>query len=195
MSGPVAVETLPRRSWIRHNALALTLLVAIVPGLIGVLVIFPLGEVAPAVQAVRSVAAGDPVEFEGYEWTLTASKEFPGQGLSENQVPTGTSLIAAIIEAKPVGSAPGETASCDVTLTSRATGTERSWPRISNLAEVNYRIADDSQSYCQLTNREPFNLEVVFLVPLKSYPGATVDLALTGDDATVLRFSLPSEQG
>lgn len=195
MTEPLAAGAPPRRSWIRHNALALALLVAIVPGLIGVLVVFPLSEIAPAAQAVRTVAAGDPLEFEGYEWTLTASKEFAGQGLDKNQIPTGTSLIAAFIEAKPAGTAPAEAASCDVALTSRVTGTERSWPQIGNLYDFNYRIAEDSQSYCQLSNREPFNLEVVFLVPPKSYPGATVDLALTGDKTTVLRFSLPSEQG
>jgi len=184
-----------RHSWLRHNAVALGLLVAIIPGLIGVLVVFPLSEVAPAAQAVTPVAAGDPVELEGYEWTLTASREFPGKGLDDNQVPTGTSLIAAIIEAKPVATAPTGAVSCDVSLTSRTTGTERSWPRISNLYDFNYRIADDSQSYCQLSGGEPFNLEVVFLVPPRSYAGATVDLALTGDDTTVLRFSLPAEQG
>ena len=184
----------PRRSWLRHNALALALLVAIVPGLVGVLVVFPLSEQATDIRTVQEIPAGASAQLEGYEWTLTDSREFPGEGIEKNQVPVGTSLIAAIIVATPTGDTPPEMSGCEITLTSRATGTERTWPKISNLYDYNYRIADDSQGYCQLISNEPFNLEVVFLAPEGSYAGSTVDLAFTGNDETMLRFSLPDQE-
>ena len=191
-----------RRGWWRTNLVALLSLLVVVPALVYVVVALPANSRAQSETAIDRVAYGDSTELGGYSWTLSASREFPGEGLDENDIPTGSSLVAAIIDVAPVeaGSADNNaadddlaSASCDVTLTSRASGDERSWRELSNEAVYNYRLDEATTSYCSFDG-EAFELEVVFLTPDDAYGSATIDLSLTAGDPTIKRFALQPAQ-
>ena len=196
-----------RRGWWRTNLVALLSLLVVVPALVYVVIAVPANSRAQSEAAIDLVSYGDSTELGGYSWTLSASREFPGEGLDENDIPTGSSLVAAIIDVAPVeaGSAESDSASsdsasselaaasCDVTLTSRASGDEKSWRELTNEAVYNYRLDEATTSYCSFDG-EAFELEVVFLTPDDAYDSATIDLSLTVGDPTIKRFALQPAQ-
>ena len=191
-----------RRGWWRTNLVALLSLLVVVPALVYVVIAVPANSRAQSETAIDQVSYGDSTELGGYSWTLSASREFPGEGLDENDIPTGSSLVAAIIDVAPVeaGSAESDSASselaaasCDVTLTSRASGDEKSWRELTNEAVYNYRLDEATTSYCSFDG-EAFELEVVFLTPDDAYDSATIDLSLTVGDPTIKRFALQPAQ-
>ena len=191
-----------RRGWWRTNLVALLSLLVVVPALVYVVIAVPANSRAQSETAIDQVSYGDSTELGGYSWTLSASREFPGEGLDENDIPTGSSLVAAIIDVAPVeaGSADNNaadddlaSASCDVTLTSRASGDEKSWRELTNEAVYNYRLDEATTSYCSFDG-EAFELEVVFLTPDDAYDSATIDLSLTVGDPTIKRFALQPAQ-
>lgn len=174
----------------RRRATLVALIVSVVSvlGLAGSLVALPIYyDVTYAAKPIV-VTPDEPVEFGGYTFTLTASAAFPGEGLDENQVPVGSSLVAAIIEIVPgPGTGDDDQDTCDAELLEPATG--RTWETLSSEREFGYGIADDSTTNCLLEN-EPLNLEVVFLTPDGVYDGAVVDIKLTSDFERFLRFQL-----
>lgn len=189
----------PARGWWRRSWLALGVIILVIPALVFVVVGLPLRSQLGAIRTPQSALAGETIDAGGYTWTLTASKEFVGEGVDANDIPLGTSLVAAIIEITPVDDAAELEASCDTSLTSRVLPSdgplgsrlrEVSWTPISSLSQYNYRIRDDSQSYCSFVTGEKFQLEVVFLTPTGAYDDATVDITLTDEPQTFVRFEL-----
>ena len=189
----------PTRSWWKRSRLALVTLVLVIPALVFVVVGLPLQSQLGAIRTPRTATANETITAGGFSWVLTASKEFVGEGVDANDIPLGTSLVAAIIEITPADATADLDASCDTKLTSRALPTdgppgtrlrEVSWNSISGLAEYNYQIRDDSQSYCSLETGEKVQLEVVFLTPTGAYDDATVDITLTDEAQTFVRFEL-----
>ena len=196
-----AAGTQRRRGWWRSNVIALLALVLIVPGTVFVVLGLPALAVADRTVTPTDVAANEPVSAQGFTWELTTSKAFVGTGSdrTKNQVPVGTSLIAALITVTPTSTsaaAADSYTSCDYALTSRSDPSvgERSWSSVLSLSDFNYNRADDTTAYCDLSSNEPFELEVVFLAPSTVYSDATVDVTLDGATTQVLRFSLVRDQ-
>ncbi|MCU1412136.1 MAG: hypothetical protein JWR04_2843 [Rhodoglobus sp.] len=176
--------------WLRRNLAAILVIVLAIPALAFVLVGVPLID-RPA-PTIVSVKEGETIKAGGYSFTVTASQEFPGTGTGPgtNSIPTGSSLIGVLVDAEPiVGPVPDDNY-CDVELTSRAGGTDRTWRPISSPSDFAYEVGDDRTTICLLDDAEKFELEQVFLVPASAYEGATLDMVV---GATTYRFELPRE--
>jgi len=174
-------------SWLTRNRISLIVIAVCVPSLVGVLFGFEVLSRNSKETEVVEISIGDAVEAVGYSWKLTESVEISGEGRAVNDIPLGTSLVAAILTVTPVDNSPGED-TCDVTLSSRSSGDELVWRTVSDVALYGYARLPESESYCSLDG-EPFSFEMVFLTPSATYDGATVDLDLGGSD-TVYRFDL-----
>ena len=176
--------------WLRRNLAALLVIVLAIPVLAFVLVGVPLlDRPAPPVVTVKE---GDTIKAGGYSFTVTASQEFPGTGTGPgtNSIPKGSSLVGVLVDAEPiVGPIPDDNY-CDVELTSRAGGDDRTWRAVSSPSDFAYAIGDDRTTICLLDDQEKFELEQVFLVPSGVYESATLDLIV---GSTTYRFELPRE--
>ena len=191
MSPPVPDAAVSVGWWRRHAAPLLVLAIA-VPALAFVVIGLPIIDDSAAAPAHRPVAQGTNVEVEGYTFTLTKSQEFPGEGTGPggNDIPVGSSLVAAVIDIEPGESVSPPTAGdglfCQTELSSRSTGAERRWSELSDVAMFGYQIGEGRDDFCSLEG-EPLTLEVVFLTPKGAYEEATLDLQLGSED---LRFEL-----
>ena len=174
-------------SWLTRNRISLIVIAVCVPSIIGVLFGFEVLSRNSKSTDVVEISVGDTAEADGYSWKLTESVEIAGEGRAVNDIPLGTSLVAAILTVTPVGASPGDS-TCDVSLSSRSSGVEREWRTVSDVASFGYARLADSASYCSLDG-QPFSLEVVFLTPSQTYDAATVDLDL-GESDSVYRFDL-----
>jgi hypothetical protein len=174
-------------TWLARNRIALIVIAVCAPGLVGVLYGFEVLSSASKTTEVVEIAVGDSVEILGYEWEITQSVEIPGKGRSANDIPLGTSLVAAIIKVTPVDDSPGDD-TCDVSLSSRSSGEELSWQTVGDPTVYDYGLLPESKTYCSLEG-EPFSYEMVFLAPKGVYGTSTVDLDLGGSE-TVYRFDL-----
>lgn len=175
------------RAWLRRNRVALVAIGVFAPALVWVLYGLPVVNQADNGPRIVEVAAGDTVEIQGYEWTLTANIEIAGEGIPANKIPVGDALVAALIEVRAVDGTPGEE-SCTATLSSRANGVERSWRAESLPSEYGYGLQSTSASYCSPSG-DDFDYEMVFLTPDGAYETSTVDLVM-GTESTVYRFAL-----
>ena len=179
-----------RRAWLRSNAAALATIALLLPATAFVLLGLPLLEVARSVDEPRLVSPDATATAQGFGYTLTDSTETVGEGVDENRIPLGTSLVVARFEVEPDGSPPAEL--CDIVLTDRsdaATG-ERTWrPQISAEA-YGYIPQPGVRNFCNPARDEPQVLELAFLTPTGVYSTATVDVALSGDSSELLRFAL-----
>ena len=175
------------RAWLRRNRVSLAAIGVLGPALIWVLYGIPAVNRSDDGPTIVDVAAGDSVEIQGYEWTLTANVEIVGEGIPANKVPVGDALVAALIEVRVGDDAPGDE-SCDATLTSRAMGIERSWRTESLPSDYGYGLQSTSDSYCSPSGAD-FDYEMVFLTPDGAYETSTVDLVM-GTESTVYRFAL-----
>lgn len=169
-------------TWLRHNLAALIVIAVSVPALAVVLVVIPLSEDQDA--DIVTVQQGDTVEVYGHSITLTATQEFVGTGTGpdDNDIPLGTSIVAALFDVEPAGEPLA--GSCEAKLTSRAGGTERAWPTIASPREFHYEVGEGRSTLC-LFDGEAFELETVFLSPVGTYEHATLDLVVPG---TTYRF-------
>ena len=176
--------------WLARNRVALAVIAVCVPGLVGVLFGFEmLSRDANAVE-VREIAVGDSVTAAGYSWKLTESIEFVGEGRAVNDIPVGTSLVAAIVTVTPVDNSSVDD-TCDVSLVGGAgspAGDELSWRTVSDVSLYDYARRPESASYCSLDG-EAFSYEAVFLAPTGVYDEATVEFVFGSSD-TVYRFDL-----
>ncbi len=130
----------------------------------------------------------EPVELGGFTFTLTASAEFPGEGVDENQVPIGNALVAAIFQIEPsAGTGPDARSGCDAQLID--TGTGRTWDTVVSERDFGYGIADESSTNCLLQD-EPLQYEVVFLTPDSVYDDVVIELTVQTEQETVLWFEL-----
>ncbi|MBC7591266.1 MAG: hypothetical protein H7226_09540 [Salinibacterium sp.] len=191
MSAPATDAAVPIGWWRRHAAPLIVLAVA-VPALAFVVIGLPIIDDSTAAPAHRPVAQGTNAEVEGYSFTLTKSQEFPGEGTGPggNDIPVGSSLVAAVIEIEAGASDSPPTNDeglfCETELSSRSTGAERRWSELSDVAMFGYQIGEGRDDFCSLEG-EPLALEVVFLTPEGTYEEATLDLQLGSED---LRFEL-----
>lgn len=180
-----------RRGWWRTNRLALLSLIVVVPATVFVVLGLPVIENLSREVEPQLIAFDEPFEAAGFRWQLTAAAEFPGEGIDENKVPVGASLVAALLSVTPLeGGSDG--LNCEMTLTDRpASGAEeRTWLVLHTPANYGYGVQEDSTAYCNLSSGEPVALEMVFLTPLDVFGAATVDITLTGSEQAVLRFAL-----
>ncbi len=170
-------------NWLRRNLAALIAIPLALTGLAYVLLVVPIAADTPR-EGIVTVKQGDTIEVAGYSVTLIGTREFvgTGRGPDNNNVPLGTSLVAAVLEVQP-GNRPDDTV-CDATLTSRVGGTERSWHPVSSPSDFDYGVDDDSTTVC-LLDGDPFVLEAVFLAPEGAYDSATVDFTV---DLKTFRF-------
>lgn len=175
-------------TWLRRNLAALLVIVLAIPVLAFVLVGVPLID-RPAPKIV-TVAEGGTATASGYDFTVTASQEFPGTGTGSggNSIPTGSSLVGVLIDVEPTGETVGDAKTCDVALTSRAGGTERAWHPVSSPSSFAYEVGDDRTTSCLFDEDGAFELEQVFLVPTGAYDESTVDVEV---GTTTYRFALP----
>ena len=196
---PAPVSPAPPRGWWRRNLLALLVLVAVVPATVYVVLALPVFEILGREPEPTMVADGATADAAGYRWELLDSAEFAGtgrDGAAANSIPVGTSLVAALVQATPVGRVGKDPVSCQATLSDRGSRSgERTWAPLIDVAQYDYRLGSDTTTLCDPSSGEPFVLEVVFLAPAGTYDGATVDVALSGSGmslrgGTVLRFPL-----
>ena len=173
-------------NWLRRNLVALIVIVLAIPALAFVLVGVPLLDRAG--PRIVAVAEGDTATASGYDFTVTASQEFPGTGTGPhtNSVPTGSSLVGVLIDVAPTAGEQSDK-TCDVELTSAAGGTERAWRPVSSPSSFAYEVGDDRTTSCLLEG-EAFELEQVFLVPAGVYDQVSLDIVV---GATTYRFELP----
>jgi hypothetical protein len=179
-----------RNAWLRRNAAALATVAVLLPATAFVLLGLPALEVADSVDTPRLVSPGETVNTQGFDYTLTDSTETVGEGVDENRIPLGTSLVVARFEVEPDGSTPAEL--CDVVLTDRSDAStgERTWrPQIS-ASTYGYTAELGTRNFCNPARDEPQVLEMVFLTPTDVYGTATVDFTLTGESTVLLRFAL-----
>ena len=119
--------------WWRRHAAPLIVLAIAVPALAFVVIGLPIIDDSTAAPVHRPVAQGSAAQVEGYTFTLTKSQEFPGEGTGPggNDIPVGSSLVAAVIDIEPGESVSPPTDNeglfCDTELSSRSTGAERRW--------------------------------------------------------------------
>jgi len=174
-------------SWLGRNRVALAVIAVCVPALVGVLFGFEVLSRDSKATEIVTVAADDSVEIAGYTWRLTENVEIAGEGRAVNDIPLGTSIVAALVEVTPTGDSPSDT-TCDVSLTSRSSGENLSWRTVGDVSVYGYGRLADTSSFCSL-NGEPFELELVFLAPKGVYDSATVEFSL-GDSDAIYRFRL-----
>jgi hypothetical protein len=175
------------RAWLRRNRIALVAIGVFAPALVWVLYGLPVVNQLDNDAEIIEVAAGETVEIQGYEWTLSAHVQIVGEGLTANQIPVSDALVAAIIEVRAVDGTPGDEY-CTATLSSRADGVERSWRAESLPSDYGYGLQSTSASYCSPAG-DDFDYEAVFLTPEGAYATSTVDLVM-GTEPTVYRFAL-----
>jgi len=179
-----------RREWLRRNAAALATVAVLLPATAFVLLGLPAIEVADSVENPRLVSAGETVNDQGYDYTLTGSTETVGRGVEANRIPLGASLVVARFSVEPDGTEPAEL--CDVVLTDRSdpSTSERTWrPQISP-GTYGYVADLGTRNFCNPARDEPQTLELVFLTPAGTYSTATVDFSIRGESSTLLRFAL-----
>ena len=182
------VDAPRQRSWLRRNIVAL--LVSVVS--LGLIVFLLLGpQLIARAEADRWVVVpqGETVEASGYSFTVPLSAEFVGLGSGDdgNSIPLGDSLVGVVLQVEPVSAEVGDDAPpCDVALTSRSDGSDRTWDQVSEVSDFAYAIAEDRTAFC-LPEGEAFGLEAVFLTPKGVYDEATLDLTI-GDE--LFRFEL-----
>jgi hypothetical protein len=175
-------------TWLKRNLLALIVIVVTLPILAFVLVGYPLLERGTA--PIQTVKQGDTIELAGYSFTLTKSAEFvgTGTGAGTNNIPVGSSIVAAVFEVEP-GADAADDGFCDAELTSRSGGTDRAWRVVSSPSDFDYAVGDERTTSC-LFEGEAFELETVFLAPTGVYDSATVDVTV---ESTTYRFELVHE--
>ena len=191
MTDPAAPAAPTRRGWLRRNLAALIVLVVAIPGLVLVVYVFPTIE-RQQQSNVIPVAQGEPVEVDGYSFTLTKSQEFvgTGDGPDGNGIPIGSSLVGTILEITPLANADPDS-SCEIDLSERTGGKELSWSHVSNPADFRYGIGEDRSQVC-LLDGDPREVETVFLTPTGAYTHATVDVSGIGNalGTDIYRFTL-----
>lgn len=175
-------------SWLKRNLAALIVIVVTLPILAFVIVGYPLLERGAA--PIQTVKQGDTIELEGYSFTLTKSAEFvgTGTGAGTNNIPLGSSIVAAVFEVEP-GAEAADEGTCDTELFSREGGKDRTWRTVSSPTDFDYAVGDERTTVC-LFEGEAFELETVFLAPTGVYDSATVDLTVL---STTYRFELVQE--
>jgi hypothetical protein len=178
--------------WWRRARAPLMVVAVALPALAFVVIGLPIIDDVNEKTVFVPVAQGDTVTAGGYSFTLTVSQEFPGEGTGPqgNQIPVGSALVGAILEVRPLDDAPppsdDDPLYCDLELTSRANGLAREWSQVSQPRDFGYGIGDDRTTTCSL-EREPIDVEAVFVTPEGAYDEATLDMTI-GSDA--FRFEL-----
>ena len=165
------------RSWWREQWMPVVVVAVLLPVLVFVLLGVPLIDRGASTAPVTRVPHAETVELAGYDFTLDLNKEFPGEGRT---VATDLALVAAIIEITP-----GDAADVDASCTVQLVDGDRAWPALSNPADYEYRIDDNSERYCVLDG-DAMELEVVFLVPEGAYADASVEITVTGSSAVTV---------
>ncbi len=157
------------------------------PALVAVLLGLPLYENAQYDDTPVEVAKDEPIEVDGYTWTLVASGEFPHSADNE-EVPEGLAVTAAIIQVRP-GDDPAVEGTCDAKLTVGEGLSARRWLTLSAYEDYNYAVLDESTTVCVLQG-EPFDFEVVYLAPEGTISDAVVEVSIGGLESEVVRFAL-----
>lgn len=177
----------------KRTLIALLTCVIAVLGLTWSLVAVPILDDLRYGPDIRTIPAGESIEFEGHRWTIAASGEIPGKGVDADGVPADDAVFGAILAIEPLSATtPEDSTSCDAELTDPATG--RVWDTLVSEARFGYQLAADSTTTCLLKG-EPLRYETVFLTPLGAYEAAVLDVVVTGAYSTVLRFELGSATG
>jgi hypothetical protein len=160
--------------------LLLLLVIVVSAGLLGAAILVPPLIDDSSRKSPIEIAHGHSISASGYTWKVSKSAEFTGKGTGKggNSVPKGLSLVAALVDIHANKGADKDL-TCNVALTSRSTGTERSWPQIGNPRDFSYGVGEDTKQYCVLSGKS-VQLEVVFLTPAKTGAHATLDLEFGG---------------
>jgi len=179
-----------RRVWWRRNVVALAAIAVLLPATAFVLLGLPAIEIADAVAEPAVVSPGATVNAQGFDYTLTDTAEIVGEGVDENDIPLGASLIVATFAAEPDGTTPADL--CDAVLTDRSdtSTSERTWRPLISSSTYGYVPEIGTRNFCNPGSEEAQVLELVFLAPSGVFASGTVDFEIRGESTTLLRFPL-----
>lgn len=178
--------------WVRRNAVALGVLVLVVP-VTGVLVFgLQWADYESRIPSAVSVDRGEEVGFGGQRWRLDRTGEFEGTGEEGNGIPRGSSIVAALVTVTPDMAADAEIV-CRFRLVQgpdREHPEGRVWAQLTLPASYRYGLGEETSPYCDPERGETYQLELVFLVPEGVYGDAVIEVETGSRRDRVLRMPM-----
>ena len=178
--------------WLRRNLVPLGAIVVLAPACALVTFGLPWAEYQARTPDHVIADAGDDVDFNGLGWRLERTGEFVGTGTDGNGIPLDSSIVAALITVTP-GDPAGDGPFCSFELRQDPDAAHpdgRRWRQVLSPDTYRYGVGEESSTYCDPERTDPYQLELVFLVPEGVYGNAFIDAEIGSDRDPVLRFPM-----
>ena len=180
----------PQR-WLRRNLAPLVAIAVFAPACALVIFGVPWADYQARTPHHVLARADHDIEFGGMSWRLEQTGEFVGTGADGNGIPLNASIVAALVTVTPGSAAAGPSCSFELTQDPSAAHPDgRRWNQLLSPETYRYGVGEESATFCDPERTDPYELELVFLVPEGVYGDVFINAEVGSDRDPVLRFPL-----